>query len=245
MIVGGVSYGVSLIAILLTHEMGHYLMARRHKIPATLPYFLPMPFTIFGTFGALIKMDGRWATRKQLFDVGIAGPLAGTVVAIPVSMIGIALSEAVPEAAVSGGFLNLGDSILFASLTHLVAGPLPEGNTLILHPVAFAGWAGLFVTALNLLPIGQLDGGHVVYGLFGPKASRISLVTLIAFGLLTVFVSPGWLLLVLLLLYFGYRHPPAREEHEDLDRTRNWLGFATLVLFVLTFTPVPISYNMP
>jgi len=176
--------------------------------------------------------------------VGIAGPLAGVMVAIPVSVIGIALSDVVAEAAVSEGFLNLGDSILFSSLTYLVAGSLPEGNTLMLHPVAFAGWVGLFVTALNLLPIGQLDGGHVVYGLFGRRAARISLVALIAFALLAVFASLAWLLPVILLLYFGYRHPPAREEEKDLDSKRNWLGFATLILFVVTFTPVPISLNI-
>ncbi|MFH1278524.1 MAG: site-2 protease family protein [Candidatus Eisenbacteria bacterium] len=243
-VVGGLAYAVSLLAILLAHEMGHYLTARVHGIPATLPYFLPMPFTIFGTFGAVIRMDGRTATRKELFDVGVAGPLAGTLVAIPVSLYGIRLSSVV-EGTGMEGMLALGDSVLFTGLGRLIHGPLPEGSTLLLHPIAFAGWVGLFVTALNLLPIGQLDGGHVLYGLLGRAAAPISFAVFLSFGLLALFVSPGWLLLVFLLLYFGYRHPPTLEEDVGLDGKRKWIGFLTLALFLLAFTPVPISYGVP
>lgn len=243
-VVGGISYALSLLAILLAHEMGHYLTARYHGIPATLPYFLPMPFTIFGTFGAVIRMDGRTATRRELFDVGVAGPLAGTLVAIPIALYGIRLSSVV-DGIGTEGMLALGDSVLFTGLQRLVHGPLPEGSTLLLHPVAFAGWVGLFVTALNLLPIGQLDGGHVLYGLLGRAAAPISLVVFLSFGLLALFASPGWLLLVFLLLYFGYRHPPALEEEVGLGRGRKWIGLVTLALFLLAFTPVPISYGVP
>lgn len=245
MVVGGIAYSVFLIAILLAHEMGHYLVARFYQIPATLPYFLPMPFTIFGTFGAVIRMDGRWATRKQLFDVGVAGSLAGTVVAIPVTAIGIALSNVVPEDLASEGLLTLGDSVLFSFLSRIIAGPIPDGYTLLLHPIAFAGWVGLFVTALNLLPIGQLDGGHVLYGLLGKRAAGVSLVVLVAFVLLAILYSPGWLLLVFLLIYFGYRHPPAIGEGIGLDSRRKMIGIVTLLLFLLAFTPVPISYSVP
>jgi len=245
MFAGGVSYSISLIAILLTHEMGHYLMARRYRIPATLPYFLPMPFTIFGTFGAVIKMDGRRATRKQLFDVGVAGPLAGVVVAIPVTLIGIRLSRVVPEGFGAEQMISLGDSLLFMLLSRIAAGPVPEGSTLLLHPLAFAGWVGLFVTALNLLPIGQLDGGHVLYGLLGRKAAPIALAALGGFAILALMLSPGWLLLVFLLLYFGYRHPSALGEEVGLDSRRKGIGILTLILFIVAFTPIPISFTMP
>ncbi|MBN1827516.1 MAG: site-2 protease family protein [Candidatus Eisenbacteria bacterium] len=244
-LVGGVAYSIALIAILLTHEMGHYLTARRHRIPATLPFFLPMPFTIIGTFGAVIKMDGRRATRKQLFDVGVAGPLAGTVVAIPITLIGIRLSRVVPDNFGAGEILSLGDSLLFLLLSRVANGPIPEGQTLLLHPIAFAGWVGLFVTALNLLPIGQLDGGHVLYGLLGRRAAPISLAVLGAFALLAVVYSPGWLLLVFLLLYFGYRHPPTLGEEVGLDTRRKWIGVLTLILFIAAFTPIPISFSIP
>ncbi len=243
-LVGGAAYAFSIIAILLTHEMGHYVMAGYHRIPATLPYFIPFPLNFFGTMGAVIRMDGRRATRKQLFDVGIAGPLAGLVVALPITLIGIRLSEVVPETFEAGG-ISLGESILFKGLILIAKGALPEASTLLLHPVALAGWVGLFVTALNLLPIGQLDGGHILYGLFGRHASRISLVAFGGIALLALLASPGWLPLVLLLLYFGHRHPPALEEDVSLDIRRRWMGALTLALFFLAFSPVPISYTMP
>ncbi|MBM3320725.1 MAG: site-2 protease family protein [Candidatus Eisenbacteria bacterium] len=236
---GGFAYSFSLLGILLAHEMGHYLTARRHGIPSTLPYFLPLPSTIFGTMGAVIKMDGRNATRRQLFDVGVAGPLAGVVVAIPITWVGIRLSSVVGEGSFAGA-LSLGDSILFSALQRLVHGPLPEGQTLLLHPMAFAGWAGLYVTALNLVPVGQLDGGHVLYGLFGPRAARISLVALVAFALLAISTYRYWLVFVFLILFFGYRHPPMLDEEVGLDSPRRWIGAATLALFLLVFTPIPI-----
>ncbi|MFH1680526.1 MAG: site-2 protease family protein [Candidatus Eisenbacteria bacterium] len=236
---GGFAYSISLLAILVAHEMGHYLTARRHGIPATLPYFLPVPLTIFGTLGAVIKMDGRKATRRQLFDVGLAGPLAGVVVAVPVTLLGIRLSSVVSEAGLEGT-LALGDSILFSALQRLALGPLPDAHTLLLHPIAFAGWAGLYVTALNLIPVGQLDGGHVLYGLFGRKAAGISLVALVGFTLIAISTYRYWLFLIFLILFFGYRHPPMLEEEASLDTARKWLGVGTLALFLLAFTPIPI-----
>lgn len=238
---GGVAYSLMIVAILLTHEMGHYLFARYYGIPATLPYFIPFPFNFFGTMGAVIRMDGRWATRKQLFDIGIAGPLAGLVVAIPVALIGIARSQIVPDVPVAGQVM-LGDSIIFRLFIFLMKGPMPEGSTLLLDPVALAGWVGLFVTALNLLPVGQLDGGHILYGLFGERSARISLFFLVGIGVFAMFQSPAYLLIVLLLAVFGYRHPPAREAAVGLDPFRRRLGFATLGFFLLAFTPVPIQF---
>ncbi len=245
MLVGGVAYSLSIVAILLTHEMGHYLMARRYGIPATLPYFIPFPLNFFGTMGAVIRMDGRRATRKQFFDIGVAGPLAGAAVAIPVALVGIHMSDVVAERLVEPGAITLGDSILFRFLTFLAKGRLAPETTVMLHPVGLAGWVGLFVTALNLLPVGQLDGGHILYGLFGKGAARISLFVFGGFALFALLQSPVWLLLVLLLLYFGYRHPPALEEDVGLDRVRTWVGALTLLLFVLAFSPVPISTSMP
>lgn len=244
-LVGGIAYSVSIIAILLTHEMGHYLMARRYGIPATLPYFIPFPLNFFGTMGAVIKMDGRWATRKQLFDIGVAGPLAGVVVAIPIALIGLHFSEVVYDMPAGSDMVTLGDSLLFKFLTWMVKGSLGEESVVMLHPIALAGWVGLFVTALNLLPVGQLDGGHILYGLFGRGAARLSLLVFSVLALFALLKSPGWLLLVLLIFYFGYRHPPAREEEIELDTRRRWIGAITLLLFVLAFAPVPISTSLP
>ena len=240
---GGLSYAIAILAILLTHEMGHYLMARHYRIPVTLPYFLPLPFALFGTLGAVILMDRRTATRKQLFDVGVAGPLAGVAVAIPICAIGLALSDVIPAEAAPPGF-TLGDPLLFKLLARVMVGEVPDQSILLLHPVAFAGWVGLFVTALNLLPIGQLDGGHVLYGLLGKRAAPVSLAALAAFALLALSRSPGWLLMVFLLIYFGHRHPPALDEDISLDRRRKWIGVGTLVLFILAFTPEPISLGL-
>jgi len=242
---GGVLYSASIMAILLTHEMGHYLAARLYRIGASLPYFLPLPIAFFGTLGAVIVMDRNAATRKQLFDIGVAGPLAGMVVAIPVSLIGLRLSTTHALDRITGDAIPLGSSLLFTWMIHLFAPAADSGEVLVYHPVAFAGWAGLFVTALNLLPIGQLDGGHVLYGLFGRSAARISRVVFIGFALLAILVSPAWIPLVLLLLFFGHRHPPAREEEIVLDGRRKMIGAAALLLFLLTFTPVPIYFTLP
>ena len=168
----GVWYAVAIVSILLAHEMGHYLMCRKYKIPATLPYFLPFPFPAlnpFGTMGAVIKMEGRIPTRKALFDVGAAGPIAGLVLTIPALIIGLKLSTVIKVDQTPEFSIYLGESFLFSQLSKLIIGNLEQGYDVVLHPVAFAGWAGLFVTALNLLPIGQLDGGHILYALFGRK----------------------------------------------------------------------------
>lgn len=167
-------FTASLLAILLAHEFGHYIAARIHKVDASLPFFIPMPFlSPFGTMGAVIRMRSVIPTRRALLDIGASGPLAGLVVAIPLYAWGAAHSRIVPLDD-SGGSVQLGSSLLLRFLDHTFAPPVPEGMDIFLSPVAFAGWAGMFVTMINLLPAGQLDAGHVAYALFGPRQNRIA-----------------------------------------------------------------------
>ncbi len=242
-LVGGAAYGAVLMATLVFHEMGHYLQARRYRVPATLPYFIPLPFSIFGTLGAVIRMNNVGADRKTLFDIGVTGPLAGLVIAIPATWWGLAHSRVVPVAGMGRGVLQLGDSLFFKGISRLAVGPLPAGSDIVLHPVAFAGWAGLFVTALNLLPVGQLDGGHVIYALLGKKSYPVALAAAAAFVLIAIFVNWAWTLMVLIVFLIGLRHPPTADDHVPLGRARRWLGVASLIFFVLSFTPDPLKIH--
>ncbi|MEK7727695.1 MAG: site-2 protease family protein, partial [candidate division KSB1 bacterium] len=200
----GLWYSAGIIGILFAHEMGHYLMCVRYRIHATLPFFIPFPLSPFGTLGAVIRMDARMPNRRALFDIGVAGPLAGLALTLPAIYFGLKMSTLMP---VSGaeGTITLGDSLLFKALSDLALGPLPEGQDTLLHPLAYAGWAGLFVTALNLLPIGQLDGGHILYALLGDRGQKIYPVNMAMFALLCIIEYHGWVLLVMMLLWFGYR----------------------------------------
>jgi membrane-associated protease RseP (regulator of RpoE activity) len=227
------------MAILLCHEMGHYVMCLRYRVPATLPYFIPFPLSLFGTMGAVIRMKGGIYGRKPLFDIGIAGPLAGLLVAVPVTFIGLTLSDVTPSGEIPSGTISLGEPILFRWLARLALGALPEDADTILHPLAFAGWAGFFVTALNLLPIGQLDGGHVTHALFPRRSLAIARIAFAGLALAAI-RFPGWILLAALTLFMGLRHPPV-ASYEDLGRGRFWLGVISLILFALTFTPQPFG----
>jgi len=185
----GLPFSASLLGILLAHEMGHYLTSRHYRVPASLPYFIPVP-TFIGTMGAIIRMRAMIGNRRVLFDIGIAGPLAGMVVALPVTFVGLYLSRIVPLGPETGG-ITLGDSLLFKFLIDAVFGNIPDWQTVELHPVAFAGWLGFFVTSLNLIPIGQLDGGHVTYGVFGLRhriLSRLVFLGLLVWGLHAAFL---------------------------------------------------------
>lgn len=236
--VGGAVYSASVMTILLAHEMGHYLMSRKYGIPSTLPYFIPFPLSPFGTFGAIIKMKGIIINKKALFDIGIAGPLSGFIIAIPFIIFGIKMStiQLVTKEMV---FLQLGDPLLFKILQGFLIGDIPDGYDLVLHPLAYAGWVGLFVTALNLLPVGQLDGGHIIYAVFGDKSKWIFAVSITLLAVLTIFYNPGWLLLVILLLIFGMRHPEPFDMETELDGKRKLLAFVILLIFLLSFTPSP------
>jgi membrane-associated protease RseP (regulator of RpoE activity) len=239
-IAGALWYSGGIMAILLSHEMGHYIMARKYRIPATLPFFIPMPFSPFGTMGAVIKMSGTIPNRRALMDVGAAGPLAGMVLIIPAIVLGLVKSKMVPLASLGGNSIPLGDSLLFKFLAWISVGPVPKGQDILLHPLAFAGWVGLLVTALNLLPIGQLDGGHISYSLFQGKSRVVSRVFYWILIGVCLFLYAGWALLVVILTIIR-RHPPTWDDSLPLDRRRIVMGWIALAVFTLAFTPVPFG----
>jgi membrane-associated protease RseP (regulator of RpoE activity) len=232
----GIPFSFTLLLILGCHEFGHYYMSRKHNVDVTLPYFIPAP-SFIGTFGAFIKMKSPIMDRRILLDIGAAGPLAGIIVAIPILFIGLVLSEIVPETATGG--IHLGTSILFSLLNWIVHGFMPDNASLILHPIAFSGWIGLLVTCLNLLPVGQLDGGHVAYAIFGYRQRILAKVILVMLLVLGFTGWSGWLVWAGLLLFMGVNHPPVTYEWVPLDRRRKAIGLITLTVFVVTFTPVP------
>jgi membrane-associated protease RseP (regulator of RpoE activity) len=238
----GVPFSFTLMTILLVHEMGHFLTARRHRVAVTLPYFIPMPISFIGTLGAFIRIRQVIPTKRALIDIGAAGPLAGFVVAVAAVAAGLPLSETVPVADpdLAGG-LRLGDSLVFAALVKLFAVPVPEGSDLLLHPAAFAGWVGLFVTCLNLLPVGQLDGGHVAYAVWGERQRTLSKAVVAALLVAGVLGWKGWLVWGVLVLLLGTGHPPTLDAPVPLDTPRRRLGWLSLAVFVLTFTPNPFQ----
>jgi membrane-associated protease RseP (regulator of RpoE activity) len=237
-IIRGIPFALALMGILLAHELGHYLVARKNGVNVTLPYFIPAP-SFIGTFGAFIKMRSPARDRRMLMDIGAAGPLVGVVVSIPILILGLSLSE-VKEIEGQVG-TNLGDSLLLWLISRWVVGEIPPGHDVIINPVGFAGWIGLLVTSLNLLPVGQLDGGHVVYALVGEKQKKISKIVFAGLLALGIFGWEGWLFWALLLWIMGFRHPPPLEWWVPLDWKRKVLGWVTLAVFVLTFIPVPFS----
>jgi len=237
--VGGPVYSFAVILILFGHEMGHYLMSRRYGIRATLPYFLPFPLPPFGTLGAVIRMESTVSSRKVLFDTGVAGPFISLILSIPAIVIGLKLSRVVPASHIKEGMLRLADPLLFSFIQRLVLGEVSENYEIFLHPIGFAGWVGLFVTSLNLLPIGQLDGGHIAYGLFGRRSRVIFLIAIAVMAFITVFYNPGWILLLILIILFGFRHPPPLDDQTPLDWKRKLLGGFVFLAFFLSFTPAP------
>jgi membrane-associated protease RseP (regulator of RpoE activity) len=264
----GLPFSAAIIGILLSHELGHYLMARAYGVDSTLPFFIPGPPEPFGvgTFGAVIRLRSPMPSRRAVLDIGAAGPIAGFAVAVPLLVWGLSHSEVRPigDLALSnagspyallhaflrgeaiswgeGGARLMGDSVLTWFVGRRLVGPLPPGYDVFLHPVAFAAWIGLLVTTLNLIPIGQLDGGHVGYALLGGQgAQRFS--RLVSWGLLLcgIFLSWSWLLWWILTRWVvGLRHPPALLE-EPLDPARRLVALLSFVIFALTFIPVPIS----
>ena len=266
----GIPFAASLLAILLAHEFGHYLAARFHKTAFTLPYFLPFPLSPFGTLGAFIQLKETPRNKRVLFDIGIAGPLAGLVVAIPILLLGLSLSEVnqLPIFLRPGEAYSLeGNSILYLLTKYLVHGlllpapvtfaglsplgywlsffftgqPFPLGATdVILHPIAWAGWAGLLVTALNLIPAGQLDGGHVLYSLLGRSVRLVLPFVLAGLAVLCFFWS-GWWLWVFLILLMGGSHAQPLDQITKLDRRRMALAIFGIILFILVFTPIPLQ----
>jgi len=241
--VHGLWYSLTLLAILGAHELGHYLACRYYRINASLPYFLPIPFPLTGTAGAFIRIRQPIATKPALFDIGVAGPFAGFLVAIPALLIGMTMSNVAALPPVFSG-VELGEPLLFRCAEWLVWGDIPEHLSLNLHPMAFAAWFGLLATALNLFPIGQFDGGHIAYAAFGRRSLYVTAGTIaVALGL--CFYSSSWIvwtgLAVALLSLFGWRHPPTWDDHVPLDRTRLWLALVAFLIFVVCFTPAPIE----
>jgi membrane-associated protease RseP (regulator of RpoE activity) len=234
----GIPFSFSLLSILLAHEMGHFIMSRKFGIRATLPHFIPVPHPLVGTFGAFIKMKSIIPDKKALLYIGAAGPLAGIMVAIPVTIYGLSISTPIPIPEGEGIFL--GDPLLFKILSFIFAPPVPEGYTLQISTVAFAGWIGFFVTALNLLPFSQLDGGHIIYALLGEKSILISYM-LFPFLILAGFTWPGWFFWAFLLLILGLRHPPTIDRITKPEKREKIIGIICIIVFILTFHPVPFK----
>lgn len=257
----GWPFALSLLGILLAHELGHYFMSRYHKTPATLPYFIPFPFSPLGTMGAAILMRGIPKNKRILFDIGIAGPIAGLVVAIPVLFLGLSLSELSALEPNPNSFLE-GNSLLYLFAKYVTFGqllpaplepqgvfywlryfftgaPIPFGGMdVFIHPVAFAGWAGILVTALNLIPAGTLDGGHVIYALLGEKA-RKAFPFIIGLLIVLGFFWNGWWLWAALLFWLGRVNAQPLDQITTLDPSRRLIAYAMIIVFFLVFTPVP------
>lgn len=263
----GIPFAASLLAILVAHEFGHYFAGRYHRTAVTLPYFIPFPLSYFGTMGAFIRLKEPPKNRRVLLDIGIAGPLAGLIVAIPIVLLGLYLSpvQQIPYSIPIGQSFE-GNSILYLVLKFIVHGewlpkpvsyagvepvlywikyfftglPLPQGGVDVsLHPIAWAGWAGLLVTALNLIPAGQLDGGHLLYVLFGKKTSKLLPIILIILVLLGI-VWRGWWLWAFLIFFLGRFYAEPLDQITTLDKPRKLVAILGLVIFILVFTPVPL-----
>ncbi len=257
-LIKGLPFAATLLGILTAHEFGHYFAARYHQVAVTLPYFIPMPLT-FGTLGAFIQLKEPVPDRRKLFDIGVAGPLAGLVVALPLPVVGL-MSSPLGTLTASPGAMIEGNSILYYLGKWLAFGqPLPNwatGQDVFMNQVLYAAWIGLLVTALNLLPVGQLDGGHTVYALFGKKARYANLTTLAFMAVFAVAGLPfvqelipaaqavgytGWFIWLFLIMFvIGVEHPPALDDVTRLDRRRRWVGYAVILIFILTFVPVPM-----
>jgi membrane-associated protease RseP (regulator of RpoE activity) len=240
----GLWYSAAILAILGAHEFGHYYACRYYRVDASLPYFLPVPFLLTGTLGAFIRIRQPIPNKRELFDIGIAGPIAGFLVAVPVLVLGVALSKVVKIPPTFDG-LELGEPLLLKSLMWLHFGSPPQGYSVSLHPMAFAGWFGLLATALNLFPFGQLDGGHISYAVLGRRSTQVTYATfacLIGLALLAPYSWTAWMLVAAAMLYFlGPEHPRTYDEGTHLDTGRLWLAGFAVVMFVLCFTPVPVS----
>ena len=243
LLASGLAFSTSALLILLAHELGHYVACRLYRLPSTLPYFLPVPFN-FGTFGAFIRIRAPIRSKRELFDVGIAGPLAGFVMLIPFLLYGVWKSEAVPlpppGTLPPGEVFVPGRCLAMELAVRLFHGPTPEGMVLQLHPFAWGAWLGLFATALNMLPLGQLDGGHILYAATGRLQHRLALPLWLGLALLS-FRWTGWLLWTLIVLVIGLHHPPVYDEQTPLDAKRRWIAWLGLLVFLLTFMPVPFD----
>lgn len=247
----GWPFSLSLMSILLAHELGHYFVSRLHGVPASLPYFVPLPIpdflgNVLGTLGAVIRMKAPIGNRRAMLDIGAAGPLIGLVVALPVLVIGLSLSQVEPLP-MDQAYSMEGNSLLYLLLKYVMFGQwLPgAGVDVFIHPVAFAGWAGLLVTSLNLIPAGQLDGGHVLYSILGERAQQLTWPIIIVLAALGLLAWPGWFIWAGLVYLFGRGHPGPLDRVTRLDARRKLIAGLVLAAFILTFTPVPLTIVVP
>lgn len=243
LLLGALWYSGTILLILGAHEMGHYLACRYYQVDASRPFFIPMPIVLTGTLGAFIRIREPIPSKRALFDIGAAGPFAGFVFAVPALFLGVAMSHVAKLPPEFAGY-NLGEPLLFTIASKLIWGTIPDGYSINLHPMAFAAWFGMLATALNLFPIGQLDGGHITYAVFGRRSSKITMGAIgTAVGL--TYFSRSWIvwtvMMVAMTLSMGPHHPRTIDEDEPLDRTRLWLALAAAVIFVLCFTHSPIE----
>ena len=241
----GIPFSFTLLLILGCHEFGHYYYAMKHNVDATLPYFIPAPPFLFliGTFGAFIKIKSPIYRRDALLQIGAAGPIAGFIIAVPALIIGLMLSTVVAVDSAQVGII-LGDSILMKLLTVIIHPGLPENMDILLHPMAFAGWIGLLVTMLNLLPIGQLDGGHIAYAMLGKKHKTLAKAAFLALIPLS-FLSLNWLIwgILILVIMRTTNHPPIQDIQTPLSKQNKNIGYICLLIFLLCFIPAP--FQMP
>jgi len=239
----GLWYSLTILAILGCHEMGHYVACLKYGVVATRPFFLPAPF-LTGTLGAFIRIKSRIPNKIALFDIGVSGPLAGFVVAVPALFIGLMLSRVDQLPVDSSGLVELGEPLLFKAASYLVWGHVATGYSVNMHPMAFAAWFGLLATALNLFPIAQLDGGHLAYAVLGRKSTAVTIV-MIGVAIALSFRSSSWIawtvLLLVMIASLGPHHPPTLDDDEPLDMSRLIVAALAMVILVLCFTPAPIS----
>jgi membrane-associated protease RseP (regulator of RpoE activity) len=235
----GAPFSLTLLSILLAHELGHYFTCRHYRISVTYPYFIPAP-TLIGTLGAFIRVKSPMVNRRELFDVGISGPIAGFVVAIPAMILAIFLAKGTLPLTTPDS-ISLGNPLALILLAKLFRNGLSPAE-IIFHPVGCAAWVGLFATALNLLPLGQLDGGHILYAVLGEKCRSVSRGLYLGLLPLGYFCWYGWLAWALILLFLGLRHPMLLEPEEPLGRKRKTLAIVAALIFILTFMPTPFKF---
>jgi membrane-associated protease RseP (regulator of RpoE activity) len=244
----GLSFSLPLMSILLAHELGHFIACRYYGMRCTPPFFLPAPVPVTGTLGAFIKIKSSFHHKRALFDIGVAGPLTGFLFCLPVLWFGIRHSELIPRETLGPGVLYFGEPLIFRLTGMIALGYSTQTHDLVAHPMLMAAWVGLLATSLNLLPIWQLDGGHIAYAVFGrlrQKRLSILMVVTLIFMSFWNWPTPSYLLFALLLLIIGikarFHHPPTMDETIGLGRTRRWIGFVALLIFLLSFIPVPVS----
>jgi membrane-associated protease RseP (regulator of RpoE activity) len=243
----GLWYSVPVLAILGAHEFGHYFACRYYRIEASLPYFLPLlipwPVPQTGTLGAVIRIRQQFPSKRQLFDIGVAGPIAGFIVAIPVLLLGMSLSSVMPLPKDFQGW-EFGEPLLFRGASWLMFGSVPDGYAVNLHPAGWAAWFGLLATAINLFPVGQLDGGHIAYAVLGRKSTVITVASMLCLVGLTAYSGAYllWTVLTVIMLFvLGPHHPRTPDENVPLDRARIVIAVLAAIMFIVCFTPTPVT----